>query len=165
MSTGVASAAQSEFRQVHFDTLEDLLAEIDTLVAADHAGTLRATGNWTPGQIFGHLAAWIEYSYEGYPSEMQPPWFVRMIARMMKRRFLSKPMRRGFRIPGIAAGTYGTELMSTEAGAARLRSAIARLQCHEPARFHSPALGKMTDEERIAVSLRHAEVHLGYLIP
>lgn len=165
MTTQVALRPSSEFRQVHFESLDDLLAEIDTLVAAEHAGTLRATGNWTPGQIFGHLAAWIEYGYEGYPAEMQPPWIVRVIMRMMKRRFLSKPMRRGFRIPGVQEGTFGTELMSTEAGVARLRNAVGRLQRHEPAQFHSPALGRMTDEERIAGTLRHAELHLGYLIP
>ena len=28
---------------------------------------LRCAGNWTAGQTFGHLAVWIECSYDGYP--------------------------------------------------------------------------------------------------
>jgi hypothetical protein len=83
----------------------------------------------------------------------------------MKGAFIHKPMRRGFRIPRTVGGTFGTEPMGTDEGAARLRSALERLRGREPARHDSPAFGPLTDDERIALNLRHAELHLGYLWP
>jgi len=136
---------------------------MERIIAAERAGTLRAAGNWTAGQTFGHLAAWIEYSYEGYPFNV--PWFIRIIVRLMKKRFLTKTMSRGVRLPGTKDGTYGTEPMTTEEGARRLRSALDRLDCREPALYPSPALGTLTPDELIALHLRHAELHLGFLHP
>jgi hypothetical protein len=155
--------ASGERRTLRFETIDDLRAEIDRIIDAESAGTLRTTGNWTVGQTFGHLAAWIEYSYSGYPFAV--PWFIRLIVRMMKKRFLTKPMSPGVRLPRAKGGTYATEPMSTEDGARRLRHALDRLERREPAPFDSPALGKLTDEERIQLHLRHAELHLGFLHP
>lgn len=156
---------KAERRTLHFGSLDQMLAEVDCIVAAERAGSLRRTGNWTTGQTFGHIAAWIEYAYVGYPPEMRVPWIVRVVARLMKRGILRRPMRGGFRLPGAAKGTFGTEEMSTDEGARRLRDATARLKRREPAAHHSPALGPLTDEERTQLNLRHAELHLGYLIP
>jgi hypothetical protein len=58
-------------RTLRFDTIDDALAEIERIVAAEPGGTLNRLGNWTPGQIKGHVAAWINYSFEGYP--IRPP--------------------------------------------------------------------------------------------
>lgn len=162
--TTVDTSKTVEHRALHFNSIDEVLAEIDRIIAAEKAGTLRRTGNWTTGQVFGHLASWINYAYEGYPGK-GPPWFVRIMARMMKKSFLYKPSRRGFRMPGAAEGTFGTEVMSTDEGARRLRQALTRLKNREPVRFHSPAFGRMTDDERIAGHLRHAELHLGFLQP
>ncbi len=46
-------------------SIDEVLADVDRLVAAAHAGTLQQIGNWTPGQVMAHLAAWIEYGYDG----------------------------------------------------------------------------------------------------
>jgi hypothetical protein len=70
-------------------------------------------------------------------------------------------MRLG-RIPG---GTLGIEPYSTEEGARRYRASLARLQRREAPRFDSPALGPMTDVERLSINLRHAELHLSFLHP
>jgi hypothetical protein len=138
MSTVVDTGKVKEHRAIRFTSLDEVLAEVDRIVAAEQAGILRRTGNWTAGQTFGHLAAWINYGYEGFPPGSMPPWFVRVIARMMKKSFCTKPMRRGFKMPRVAEGTYGTEPLSTEEGARRLRQALARLQRHEPPVHHSP---------------------------
>jgi hypothetical protein len=155
----------AERRPLRFDTLGDLLREVDRIVAAERAGQLRRTGNWTTGQTFGHLAAWMEYPYVGFPPEAHPPWLVRVILKMFRERLLRKTMSPGMKLGRIPGGTLGVEVMSAEAGEKRLRDAIARLQRREPAVHHSPALGAMTDDERIALNLRHAELHLGFLHP
>lgn len=151
-------------RALRFETIDDVLAEIDRIEAADRAGTLRTTGNWTVGQTFGHLAAWINYGYEGFPAGAHPPWFVRVILRrFVMPRALRRGVSPGMRIPRVDGGTFGIEPLSTEEGARRLREALARLKNREPVRYHSPAFGPMDDEQRIAFQLRHAELHLGFL--
>ena len=75
-ATGV-DTARAEHRALRFDSLDELQAEIDRIVAADQGGRLRRTGNWTVGQTFGHLATWINYGWEGYPFKV--PWFIKLI--------------------------------------------------------------------------------------
>ena len=160
------NTAKAERRALHYESIDDVLREVDRIVAAERAGKLRHTGNWTPGQILGHLAAWIEYGYEGYPPGANPPWPVKVIAKLLKKTILYKPMRPGMKLgPRTPGGTFGMDEMSTEEAARRLRAALARLQRREPVIHHSPALGPLTDDERIALALRHAELHLGFLQP
>jgi hypothetical protein len=151
-------------RKLRFESLDELEAEIDRIVAADAEGRLRTTGNWTVGQVFGHLAAWINYGWEGYPFPT-PPWFVRFFLKLMRTKYLRDGMPAGVRIPNADGGTYGIERLSTADGAARLRAAIDRLRSGEAARYDSPAFGPMSQEERIALNLRHAELHLSFLHP
>lgn len=51
-------------RLLRFATIDDLLSEIERVMEANKQGRLCVLGSWTPGQILGHLAAWIEYGYE-----------------------------------------------------------------------------------------------------
>lgn len=147
-------------RTLNFSSVDDVLAEVERLVAADRAGALRTAGSWTLGQSFGHLANWIEYGYEGFPFKV--PWIMRIVLRMFLRGILRKKMKPGARIPGASAGTYGVEPMSTDEGARRFRAALDRLKRGEPARFDSPAFGKMSEADRLLLNLRHAELHLGF---
>lgn len=150
-------------RQLRFHTIGDLLADVERIVESDRAGRLSQTGNWSAGQIFGHLATWMNYAYEGYP--IRPPWFIRFLLRMKKKKFLRDGMPAGVRIPGAPGGTFGTEALSTDEGAGRLREALQRLESGEPVKFDSPAWGPMTNAERIGINLRHAELHLSFLDP
>lgn len=150
-------------RPLQFDSIDAMRAEVLRIIEADRTGTLQCIGNWSAGQTFGHLATWIEYNYAGYPFKVPAP--IRLAARLMKRRLLTKPMRPGIRIPGTKGGTYGMEPMSTDEGARRLRDALDRLDRREPLQHPSPALGTMTLDECVALNLRHAELHLGYLHP
>lgn len=163
MSNAVAKAKVSDRRSLRFDTIDDVLAEVDRIVDAEKAGKLRRSGNWTAGQTFGHLAAWINYSYDGYP--FKTPWFIRLILRLRVKKYLRDGLPAGVRIPKVKAGTYATEALSTEEGAEQLHRALARLKSNEPANADSPAFGKLSNETRIGLNLRHAELHLGFLHP
>lgn len=150
-------------RRLRFETIDDLLADVDKIVTADQAGGIRRTGNWTTGQALGHLATWLNYAYEGYP--MKVPWFIRILLRGKKTKYLRDGMPAGVRIPRVENGTFGTEPLSTPDGAEQLRKALQRLKSGNPARFESPAWGPMAHEERVAINLRHAELHLSFLHP
>ncbi|MBX3387136.1 MAG: DUF1569 domain-containing protein [Phycisphaeraceae bacterium] len=142
-------------------TLDGVVAEAERLARADAAGTLKAHGNWTLGQTLGHLAAWMEYPYDGYPDGVDPPWLIRTICRLFKRQFLGKPMKPGYRLPGAPQGTYGTDPMSTQAGLERLRSAAERMASTPPS-VPNPIFGPMAHEEWIAMNVGHANLHLGF---
>ncbi len=153
-----------EFRLLKLGTLDDLLAEVDRLVAAETTGALRRTGNWTLGQTFGHLAGWMTYPYDGYPPDVRPPWFVRLILRGQKKKLFTSGVPRGVRIPRIEGGTKSTEVLSTDEGARRVRAAAIRMKATAPT-LPNPIFGRLTHAEWIGMNLRHAELHLGYMQP
>lgn len=160
----VDTKTTTDRRAVRFERLADLRADLDRLERAHVAGRLRRGGNWTEGQVFTHLAAFIEYGYGGYPKEVSPPWFVRWIIRLKKREYLSKGMPAGVRIPGTKEGTIGMEDVGFEEGLARYRAAVDRLEQQEPP-VESPAFGAMSHGDKVRLQLRHAELHLSFLHP
>jgi hypothetical protein len=164
MTATVDTAKVADRRKLRFDRIDDVLADVDRIAAADKAGRLRRTGNWTAGQTFGHLASWITYGYEGYPIA-PPPWFIRWILRRKVRQYLKEGMPAGARIPKVEHGTLATQDMPTDAGAERLRQALRRLSAGERCPHDSPAFGPMSHEDRVALNLRHAELHLSFLHP
>lgn len=150
-------------RSLRFKCFDCVRAELDRIEGAERAGNLRTTGNWTPGQILGHLASWVGYAYDGPPPDWKPvPWFVKVMARLMKRSFVTRPMPKNFRVGGVEAGTYGTEVVPFDDGLRRFRAAIDRLEREAPTR-PSPVFGPLTHEQWKNLHLRHAELHLGFL--
>src|SRR5262249_56553142 len=124
---------------------------------------LKRLGNWTLGQTLGHLAAWSEFGYAGYPS-LKVPFYIRWILRLQKRRFIAGPMPAGVKIPVVQGGTLATEPMSIEEAWPRLRPVIERLKVECPP-VPSPAVGRLTHKESIALNLRHPALHLGFFVP
>ncbi len=159
----VNTAKVQDRRRLRFATLDELLADVERIVAADRAGTLRRTGNWTTGQTMNHIASWANFAYEGFP--MRVPWFIRIILKLKRAKYLRDGMPSGVRIPGTKEGTFATEPMGTDEAAEKLRRVVERLKAGEPAKHESPAFGPMSLEERIALNLRHAELHLSFLHP
>jgi hypothetical protein len=152
-------------RALRFETIDEALAEAARLAAAEGEGRLSRCGNWELGQTLNHLATWCDYAFDGYPAEVgSPPWLVRVIARGMKRRILTKGMMAGMKIGRVKGGTLGVEVVSTEEGMRRMGKAFARLKGTCPAGAN-PAFGPLTHEEWVALNLRHAELHLGFQIP
>ena len=147
-------------RELHFTRIDEALAEVDKLAEAERQGKLRCLGNWSPGQNLGHLASWIDYSYDGVP--FKTPFFVKLVMRPMKRRMLYKPMRAGLRIPSLPGGTAGIDPMSFEEGLGRFRRTFTRLKNEPPQRPHA-LFGLLTHDEWINAHLRHAELHLGFM--
>jgi hypothetical protein len=146
-------------RILHFGTIDAELIEADVLAAAEREGRVTQLGNWQLGQAINHLAVWAEYAFTGAPTT--PPWFVRVLGRMLKRRMLTKGSGPGFSIPGVKGGTFGVEPTPTEIALARLRAALERLRRETPAEPNH-VFGRLTRDEWIALQLRHGELHLGF---
>ena len=147
-------------RVLHFQQIDDALADAQQLETAQRVGGLRCIGNWTAGQILGHLAAWVDYSYDGMP--FSAPWLMRLMLRPMKRRLLYSPMPAGARIPRLPGGTVGFDPLPFDEGLARFRRSFERLKVEPPQRPHA-LFGRLTHEQWMCLNLRHAELHLSFL--
>jgi hypothetical protein len=152
----------TERRVLHFDSIDQVLQDVDRLAVAERAGRLKRLGNWTLGQALGHLATWTEFAYTGVP--LKPPFFIRWILRFQKAKFLKGPMPAGVKIPNIDGGTLGKEPLPLDEGLRRYKNVLQRLKVEAPT-LPSPIFGKMTHDESIALTLRHAELHLGFFVP
>src|SRR5262245_5425657 len=148
-------------RSLRFETIDQAIDEANRLVMAERAGRLSHLGNWTLGQALGHLGGWTEFSYTGVP--LKPPFFIRWILRLRKRKLLYSPMPAGVSIPGVAGGTLATDRVSLDEGYDRFQRAMLCLKREAPT-ARSPIFGQMTHDESIALSLRHAELHLSFFV-
>jgi len=159
-STAVNTKHVTDHRAFRFNSIDDLLADLDQIEASYRAATLRTTGNWTPGQILGHLATWCEFNFTGVP--ISPPWLLKIILKLMKNRFIRGPMPRGVLIPKVQNGTLGTAPREFHEALAAYRATLLHLKREAPTKLH-PIFGQLTHDDAIKMQLRHAELHLGYM--
>lgn len=161
-TTSVDTKKSAGWRSLRFETIGECISEVQRIAEADREGRLSTKGNWSAGQILSHIAAWIEYGYDGYPMG-KPPFFIRWILKLRVKKMLEQGMPRGVRIPGVQGGTFGMDQEGAAKAAERLIAALRRLESGELCPYESPAFGPMSHEDRIRLNLRHAELHLGYL--
>ena len=126
-----------------------LLADVERAVGEDY----QAIGNWSPGQIFMHLARVFNDSIDG--SSVRLPLFFRLIGPLLKKKLVQGPMSPGVKLPESAAKVMVPGPTSTAEVLAALRGAIARLR-NESKRSPSPFFGPMTSDEWNRLHLNHA---------
>ena len=160
MATTIDTTGLQTRRTLRFETIDELLAEVDRIAEAERAGCLECMGNWKCGQIFGHLATWAGFLYVKAP--LKTPWHIRLILGLLKNRIINGGMRPGVKIPNVPGGTVGTEPLSLDEGVTRYKAALERLR-RDPPTEPSPAFGTLTHEQAIKLNLRHAELHLGFV--
>ena len=145
-------------RDVHYKNFAELLADVESLAESES----RTLGNWSQGQILRHLARSLDTSIDGAPFSFPAP--LQFVMRLlMKKRFLTKPLTPGFQLPK-KAGALLPEETSLEDGLAEIRTAIQRLQT-DPHREVHPGFGKLTKDESDQFQLRHAEMHMSFVVP
>jgi hypothetical protein len=150
--------AVKERRNLHYDSLQQLLSDAETIAAGDYD----TVGNWSYGQILNHLAKAMAFSLDGFPG--LAPWPVRVGATLfLKQRFLTQTLRPGFKLPKRAAALLPQEFPTPEA-LQGFRAVIARFDNEVPRAAH-PLFGRLTPEEWHQLHLRHAELHMSYVRP
>ena len=146
-------------RELHFDSFNDLLAEADRLAG----GEVKMLGNWSLAQMFMHLAAGINSNIDG--STLKPPFFFRLMAPFMKKKFVYGGIPSGIQIPEKAQAQFlPQDDAETGATLGELRQAIERFYSAEKLAPH-PLFGKLSKAESEQFHLRHAEMHLSFAIP
>ncbi|WP_240928152.1 DUF1569 domain-containing protein [Thalassoroseus pseudoceratinae] len=150
---------KSSRRTLHFDSISEIRSEINRLASAN----IRTIGNWSFAQILDHLASAMEASFDGF--NFKSPWFVRSIAGpMVKKRFLTKPMPAGFKLPKRATQILPDKGVDRTASLSRIFAVLDRFEHEEPRQPH-PVFGRLTPAESIQLHCRHAELHLSFVVP
>jgi uncharacterized protein DUF1569 len=158
MSMAVKTAKVEGRRRVDYKSLHEVVDDADRLTD----GQVKAIGNWSPGQIYRHLAIAFNGSIDGLPNAF--PWYMRLMGGLLKKKLLAGPMPPGIKLPAAFAKVVLPPETSTEQGLAELKTAVARLD-REPHRARHPIFGEMTKEEWNKAHLGHANLHMSYLIP
>jgi hypothetical protein len=144
-------------RTLRFQSLDDVLADADRLADAP----VRSLGNWSLGQICKHLAESMNQSIDGFEFQASLP--VRMVARLIKGRYLKRGFTPGFKLPRRAVRLLPPPI-DTQEGLAALRAGVERLK-RETRRSANPVFGPLTAEEWNQLHLRHSELHLSFIVP
>lgn len=157
---------RADRRPLRLATMDQAQAEVDRLGRALQAGTLTHTGNWTPGEVFDHLARFFALAYDGSPTRAPAP--MRWIARaLLLRRATTgdEPLPAGFRLPQKASALLPEPGVDDGEGLARLRAQLARVQRGERMTQPSPLLGPLTHRQWVALQCKHMALHLAFLHP
>lgn len=146
-------------RQIRYQSIDDLLADAEQLAAGPH----RTLGNWSLGMILKHLASAFNMGLDGSPTSAPRPLQM-LIRAVMQKRFFEGPMKPGFKLPKKASAKYMPTATSTEEGLGLLREAIGRWKSASH-RYPHPLLGPLTPAEWDLCELRHAELHMSFVVP
>jgi hypothetical protein len=146
-----------ERRTLTFDGLDDVMAEVDRLLAGHET-----VGRWTLGQILYHLATAVRLSLEASEDATA-------VVEPDRARTLRRLLFRAGRFPDGADPPLTILLppdsCDSDVQAEALRDAIARfLRADEPFASH-PVLGAMSKAEWTRFHAMHGAHHLGFAIP
>ena len=117
--------------------------------------------DWSLGGVCEHLAKGMNYGIDGAPFKVQ--WYLRLLGPILRKRFLTRPMSPGFKLP-TSASPYLPSRQAAESGVAELEQAIARQQKIRERKPHV-IFGNMTPEEWDQLHFRHSEMHLSFIVP
>ena len=126
------------------------------------SGPITTLGNWSPGQIYRHLAIAFNGSIDGFGVTF--PWFMRAMAKPFKKKLVTGAMPPGIKMPKNLAKVVMPPPTTTEEGLSELRAAVARLE-REPHRARHPVFGELSNEEWNQVHLNHSKLHMSFLVP
>jgi hypothetical protein len=159
MSTAIDTTKVTGRRELRFQTVDEIRADVDRLAQAKD---ITGLGNWTSGQVLQHLAVAMNMAVDGAPSMV--PWIGRFIIRLFfKGKILKKRMSAGFKLPG-RAGYLLPPPTTWEDGLRNFRAAFERLKSTTERKPH-PAFGTLSLEEYERLTCRHSELHLSFLVP
>ncbi len=145
-------------RELHFGSLEEALADAESLAQ----GPVTTSGAYSFGQILDHLARTIEV-VAGDRESPRISFPIRLVARMLRSRFVTKGMKPGFKLPSKAQSVFWPDgEVETTAGLEHYRESIELFKRTDPLPPH-PIFGEMSRADQEQLQCRHAELHLSFV--
>lgn len=150
-----------ERRDVKFHDLDEVIAEAERLAS----GEVRTTGNHSFGQILNHLALSQDVA-SGRAVAPPPPLLMRLMMPLMRRMVInSKPLNPGIRLPAKGESFFWPDKeFDVPSALQSLKDSVEYYQTHGPLEKH-PFFGKLTKQEGLELSCRHAALHLSFVHP
>jgi hypothetical protein len=143
-------------RDVHYVNYDELIADAQRLTEQP----VQTLGNWTQAQNYKHLAMSFDMAIDG--SDFMLPGPVRwLMSLLMKKKFLTKPIPAGFK---TSKDMVALEDFPLDQAMADLRRAVDRQKTVSDRAMH-PGFGKISREEWDQFNLRHAEMHMSFIVP
>jgi hypothetical protein len=155
----VNTATVASRRKLRFANFDEVLADVRLLAAQP----TRQLGNWSLGQVCQHLGTAMERSARDDQLFRVPLW-LRVVGRLVRRRALENGLPTGFKLPPDGAAKFVPPPVSVEEGLATLERGIIALS-QTSHRAPHPVLGAMNVGEWDLFHLRHAELHLSFIVP
>ncbi len=151
-------------RELKFDTIDELCADLDRIDAAYATGGLGHTGNWTPEQILDHLANFWGCSFDGFPGGNLPLLLRVMVQMLYKKKATSghQPPP-GYKIPKQAPHFLPRQGVTYQQGMQALRTCVERVKQGDAYVPESPLFGKLTRDEWTRIHLGHCGMHLSFI--
>jgi len=153
----VSTAGVTGRREVHYNSIDEVTADAERLLA----GGYTRLGNWNLGTMSTHLAKAMQTGLDGSPIKVNP--VIRFVARRLYKEKSLRQMKPGFKLPKSAA-SLAPLIEEDRAGVEELTATAARWQ-REPQRHPHGFFGALTDDEWNRLMLRHAEMHMSFLLP
>ena len=147
-------------RKLRFHSFEDVLADAERLRSIPH----RQLGNWTLGMVLKHLGNGMIGCVDGKPFTVN--WKMKVIGPILLRPILLHvKFPSGFKLPRRAAEVLipSTDVPYEE-GLAQFHAGLARMRETEQ-RIAHPVIGRLNARQWNKFHLRHAELHLSFLVP
>lgn len=156
---GIDTGKVAGRRQVHYESLDDVLADAERLAGVPH----RTLGNWSLGMISKHIATALDMGIDGNVPGIPGP--LRPIVRMLLlNKMLASGMPAGRKLPQKPARVLMPSDTSDQEGIDLLRKSIARWHSNSTRKPH-PFFGQLTPEQWDRLELRHAELHMSFVVP
>jgi hypothetical protein len=146
-------------RTLRFRSFDEALQDAATLNERGYT----ALGNWSLGRALGHLGQAIDLSIDG--PGFSAPLKRKLLGRLLYRHYLLHiGFPAGVQLPADGVEKLVPGEMSYEAGRAVYERAIDRLS-RETRRIPHPILGRFSIRQWNVFHLRHADLHLSFLLP
>ena len=145
-------------RELHFETLDDILAEAKRIAAQPDCAS---RGTWTPAQNIWHVGRFIKAGVEGYPAKV--PFFLKIVGPLFKKTFTTKGFSPGIKLPAQAADHMVAPVDTTIEQAMDMFETSVQGAKDKGFLPKNPMMGKMTPQQWIDLHCRHAEMHFGLI--
>jgi len=151
-------------RELAFRSLDEAVADAKLLLANGY----EKYGNWSLGQCCGHLANWISYPMDGYPSVplvLRPlVWLMRQTVGKTFRKQMLEGQKMDAQLRTIPASVPPADADDTQ-GVLALQNMVERWKSFAGPVLPSPLLGSLTLDEATKIQLIHCAHHLSFLKP
>ncbi|MGD9649133.1 MAG: DUF1569 domain-containing protein [Pirellulales bacterium] len=147
-------------RKLRFHSFDEVLADAAHLRDTPH----RQLGNWTLGMALKHLGNGMIGCVDGKPFQVN--WKMKVLGPILLRPILLYVrFPAGFRLPRRAAEVLiPSGDVPYEEGLAQFQAGLARM-AETDQRIAHPVIGRLNVRQWNKFHLRHAELHLSFLVP